>query len=169
MVWLDYAILAVIAVSTIIGLVRGFIREVLSLIVWVVAISCGLFFAKDVASLLEFIPGEQWRILLGFSSIFLAIVLLGSLLVYWIAFAAKAVGFITIDWILGILFGMIRGGGMVILFIMVANLTKLVDMPVWKDSIFIPYGQQSIDYLEQELQIHEVLEQWMAEFNHRES
>ena len=37
MVWVDYAILAIIGLSTVISLVRGFVKEAISLIVWITA------------------------------------------------------------------------------------------------------------------------------------
>lgn len=37
MVWVDYAILAIIGLSTVISLIRGFVKEAISLIVWIAA------------------------------------------------------------------------------------------------------------------------------------
>ncbi|HDO34545.1 MAG TPA: CvpA family protein, partial [Chromatiales bacterium] len=45
MTWVDYAIVAVIALSAALGLVRGFLREALSLAAWIVAFWVALTFS----------------------------------------------------------------------------------------------------------------------------
>ncbi|MCP5854482.1 CvpA family protein, partial [Klebsiella pneumoniae] len=35
--WVDWAIIAIIAVSTLISLKRGFVKEALSLLIWIIA------------------------------------------------------------------------------------------------------------------------------------
>ena len=52
MVWFDYAILAVISISTLISLVRGFVREALSLVVWAGAFFVASQFYLDFATFL---------------------------------------------------------------------------------------------------------------------
>ncbi|SPY96198.1 colicin V production protein [Proteus mirabilis] len=47
MVWIDYAIIAIIGFSALVSLIRGFVREALSLITW----GCGFFCCKSVLSL----------------------------------------------------------------------------------------------------------------------
>ena len=52
MIWVDYAILTIIGISALISILRGFIREALSLLGWIVAIWVSMSFAEDVAALL---------------------------------------------------------------------------------------------------------------------
>ncbi len=48
----DYVIVGVIAISALIGLVRGFVREVLSLAIWALAVMLALAFADELAAML---------------------------------------------------------------------------------------------------------------------
>ena len=47
MIWADYAILIIIGISALISIVRGFIREALSLLGWIVAIWVSVTFVRD--------------------------------------------------------------------------------------------------------------------------
>jgi membrane protein required for colicin V production len=42
--WLDYAILGILVFSTLVSLVRGFVREAISLVVWIAAIWLGFLY-----------------------------------------------------------------------------------------------------------------------------
>ena len=52
MIWMDYAILIIIGISALISVLRGFVREALSLLGWIIAIWVSLSFADNVAVLL---------------------------------------------------------------------------------------------------------------------
>ena len=49
--YFDFIILAVLFVFVAIGAWRGFVREILSLVTWVIAIAVGWLFAGDIAGL----------------------------------------------------------------------------------------------------------------------
>ena len=53
MIWVDYAIIGLILISSVIGLLRGFIREAFSLVIWVIAIWVGLTFSREFSSFLD--------------------------------------------------------------------------------------------------------------------
>ena len=79
MVWVDIAILALIGVSTVIGLVRGLVREVLSLIAWVAAFWVAIGFAGTLEPHLGFISdSDVVRAIAAFTILFVVVpVLLG--------------------------------------------------------------------------------------------
>ena len=52
-VWVDYAIAVVMVFSSLIGLVRGFIKEAFALTSWGVAIMIGFKYNSDVSILLQ--------------------------------------------------------------------------------------------------------------------
>ena len=50
MVWIDYAILAIISLSTVISLVRGFAKEAVSLIIWIMAFFVASYYYPYLAT-----------------------------------------------------------------------------------------------------------------------
>ncbi|MDX1380227.1 MAG: CvpA family protein, partial [Xanthomonadales bacterium] len=81
--WPDYAILAVIAISTLVGALRGFVKEVFSLLVWAAAFAIAYYFSGDVAALMEgAVSLPSARMAMGFTGLFVAVLLVGGLLNY---------------------------------------------------------------------------------------
>ena len=81
MSWPDYAIIAVIAVSVLVGALRGFIKEVFSLAVWAAAFLVAYHFAGDVADLMaDAVTLPSARTAMGFAGLFIAVLLLGGLI-----------------------------------------------------------------------------------------
>ncbi|MEM1244070.1 MAG: CvpA family protein, partial [Pseudomonadota bacterium] len=76
--WVDYTIIAVIAISTLISIVRGFVREFLSLLLWIVAFWLSFKFAADVAIRFKaYIAQAEVRYLLAFVLIFIITLIVG--------------------------------------------------------------------------------------------
>ena len=59
-IWVDYCIIGLIALSALIGLSRGLIREVFSLVIWGTALWLGLHYNHVFSVYLEHaIPGQN--------------------------------------------------------------------------------------------------------------
>ena len=72
--WVDWALLAVLALSVVIGLWRGLVFEVLSLLGWVAAYIAAQMFAPAVAPLLPIgHPGEALNHAAAFAATFVAV------------------------------------------------------------------------------------------------
>src|SRR5687767_8413142 len=72
MTLVDYAVLTIIGLSGLLGVVRGFVREVLALAGWAVAFVVASLFSADFAGLLvKQIAEESWRVLAAFVSVFM--------------------------------------------------------------------------------------------------
>lgn len=56
MVWIDYAIMAVIGLSSLISLIRGFVKEALSLVTWFAAFFVASRFFGDLSVFLPLFP-----------------------------------------------------------------------------------------------------------------
>lgn len=82
MIWVDYAILGIIALSTIIGLIRGFVKEAMSLAVWAGAFIISSLFYQYLASFLTSISEPLLRNAAAIAILFFATLLLGGLLNY---------------------------------------------------------------------------------------
>ncbi|HZQ75264.1 MAG TPA: CvpA family protein [Burkholderiales bacterium] len=132
---LDYAVLGVVAVSVLWGAWRGLVRELISLAGWVIAFLAANLFAGPLA---ERLPGAlrtpELRLLAAYVAIFIASLVVTTLLGLLLSKLAKAAGLGGLDRALGALFGLARGALIVVAFALVAGLTSLPKKPLWKDS-----------------------------------
>jgi membrane protein required for colicin V production len=135
MTWPDYAILAVILLSTLVGLLRGFIKEVFSLAVWAAAFLVAYTFAGDVADWMEnAIALPSARTAMGFAGLFIAVLLVGGLINYLLGKLVETTGLSGTDRLLGGIFGSARGLVLVVAVLLVAGFTPIPEDPWWQES-----------------------------------
>ncbi len=139
MIWVDYAIIGLILISSVIGLLRGFIREAFSLVIWVIAIWVGLTFSREFSSFLDgIISYPSARIATAFAVLFLVTLILGALISYLLGELVKKTGLTGSDRFAGMIFGIARGLVVVSIVVMLAGLTPLPEDSWWKESLLIP-------------------------------
>lgn len=133
--WPDYAILAVIVVSIVVGALRGFIKEVFSLLVWAAAFLVAYHFAGNVAELMEdAVTLPSARTAMGFSGLFIAVLLVGGLINYLLGRLVETTGLSGTDRLLGGLFGAARGLVLIVAALLVCGFTPIPGDPWWKES-----------------------------------
>jgi len=139
MIWVDYAIVGLVLISSIIGLLRGFVREAFSLVIWIVAIWVGLTFSREFSFFLEgVITYPSARIASAFAILFLVTLILGALISFLLGELVKKTGLTGSDRFAGMIFGIARGLVVVAIVIMLAGVTPLPEDSWWKESILIP-------------------------------
>ncbi|SFN97765.1 CvpA family protein [Nitrosospira briensis] len=132
----DYSVLAILVLSILLSMVRGVVREILSLAGWVVAFMVANSFAAGFAPLLPSgISGESLRLLLAFAALFLSSLLAMGLITMLISALVKTVGLGFADRFMGSLFGFARGLLVVLLMVLAAGLTALPQEPFWKKAV----------------------------------
>lgn len=142
MIWIDYAIITLVLISSVIGLLHGFVREAFSLVIWVVALGVGLSFSKDFSSLLTgMISYPSIRSAIAFLILFIATLIVGALLNYLLSGLVKTTGLTGSDRFIGMFFGIARGVIIVSIVVMLAGLTPLPEDSWWKESVLIPLFQ----------------------------
>ncbi len=138
MIWIDYAIIGLIAISATIGLFRGFVKEALSLTTWGLAFWIGLSFSREFSVYLKpVIDLPSARMAASFVILFLLTLILGSMLVFLLGQLVDKTGLTGSDRFAGLLFGIGRGIVVVAVLVLLAGLTPLPDDPWWKDSRLI--------------------------------
>ena len=150
--WPDYAILATIAISLLVGLLRGFIKEVFSLVVWAAAFVVAYRFAGDVSVLMEdHVSLPSARTAIGFIGLFMFVLVIGGLANYLLGRLVESTGLSGTDRLLGGFFGIARGLALVVAAILVTGFTPLPADGWWKESrliqSFMPLGVWSVDFL----------------------
>lgn len=137
---IDWVIIAVLAVSALISLKRGFVKEALSLTSWVLAFIVARMFSAHLATLLAgSIETESLRWIIAFAVLFVGTVVVGALLSHAIAQLIHASGLTGTDRVFGMFFGLVRGLVILIALVYGLQLTAAPNDPWWQESQFIPY------------------------------
>ena len=147
MVWIDYAILAVMGISTLISLVRGFVKEAVSLVIWISAFFIASTFYVNLATYLTNISDQFLRNAAAIAILFVTTLILGALVNYLIGQLVSKTGLSGTDRVLGLAFGALRGALIVsaILFFMDA-FTPMAQSQWWQTSVLIPEFQLVIEW-----------------------
>lgn len=133
----DYAVLAIVGLSILLSMMRGFLREVLSLAGWVAAFLVAKLYTLELAPLLpEAIPTQSLRLLAAFVILFLATLLMGSLLAIALSEVFKKIGLGWLDRWLGAIFGLARGVMIVGVLVLLAGLTNIPQDARWRNAMF---------------------------------
>jgi len=108
--WLDWVIIVVLAVSTLLSVWRGFAREAISLAAWVAAFVVANLFVDQMATLLAtWISNITGRYVAAYAILFVGTLMLGSLLGMLARQLVKVTGLSVLDRLLGTVFGFARG------------------------------------------------------------
>lgn len=134
----DIILLVIILLSALIGLARGLIREVLSLLTWATAIGLALLGTPLLAAILEPHLPESWmRTGVAFASIFLGTLIAGGLVQWALGALVKSTGLSGSDRVLGFVFGGARGV-LVCLVALIALRAFVQQTGWWQSSRIIP-------------------------------
>ena len=141
--WVDIVVLAIIGISVLIGLFRGLVKESISLATWLLALWAGLTYGPKLAGLLPFSVGSQTvQSLIGIAILFVVVVIVGGIVNYLVGQLVDRTGLSGTDRMLGLIFGVLRGGLIVAVLVLLAMLTNLPNEPWWKDSMTLPFFQE---------------------------
>ncbi|MFM2478746.1 CvpA family protein [Celerinatantimonas sp. MCCC 1A17872] len=136
--WIDYVIIGIIALSALISLVRGFVKEAVSLASWIAAFFVASHFYSDVASYFTLIENPYYRSGAAILCLFIATLLIGALCNYVLSQLVSTTGLSGTDRVLGICFGGVRGVFVVAALLFVLSFTALTKTPWWQHSQLIP-------------------------------
>jgi membrane protein required for colicin V production len=140
----DYIIAASVALSVLFGAVRGFLRESVALLGWLV----GLWVAWRYASVVEpylggSLAGTELQEWLARAIVLMAVViaswLLGELLSWLVQRSGLTLG---VDRFLGGLFGLVRGAVIIGFAVMLGQAALLGGEPWWRESRLLPLGEE---------------------------
>ncbi len=140
----DYLVLFILACSMLIGIMRGLVKEVLSLLGWILALVVANAYGSTLAELLpEAIPGQVTRLIVAFVALFIGVRLLTMLLVMAFDSVIKATGLTMADRGLGGLFGLARGMVIVLVAVVVCGMTAIPQQDFWKKAQLSPFAESA--------------------------
>lgn len=146
---LDYAILAILSLSVVIGLWRGLLKEVLSLATWLLALFVSMRFSPDIMGYLAgAIPDERVQYVVALIVLFVLSALVGVIVTQVISKSAKVVGLGFFDRLLGAVFGVLRGAVVVVILLLLIKASPFADKD-WSNNAVLPqYFSPAVQYFE---------------------
>ena len=136
----DWVIIGVLAISCLVSLKRGFVREALSLVVWVAAFVLARMFSGNLATLLaDHIETNSVRWIAAFVILFLGTVAVGTMVSYLLSELIRLTGLGGTDRVLGMVFGLIRGLVVLVAAVYGLQYTVVPKDSWWQESLIIPH------------------------------
>jgi len=139
---IDYGIIGIISISVLVGLLRGFVRDSMSLMTWIVAAILAVSYCEEVAVWFTSISIVGVRLLLAFILILLTTLIVGGIVSHLLSKLIHSTKFSITDRIVGILFGLARGVAItafgILMAVLIVKPSNLSKNERWKASILIP-------------------------------
>ena len=138
--WADWVLIAIIAISCLISIKRGFFKEAISLAIWAAAFFVAVTFHEQLAELMkEAISTTSIRYLVAFGVLFGLTLIVGSMVNYLFSELVRMTGLTGTDRALGVVFGLARG----VIIVMAVLIFVPMIVPVeqdgwWQNSVLIP-------------------------------
>ena len=137
---LDYCILILIGISTLISLWRGFIREVLSFIIWVLAFVIAIVFSHPASQYLSWMSDKpSVTVTVSFIVLFLLTLIVGALISFLIAKLIDITGLSGTNRFLGAIFGFLRGILVITIIVFCLQWSNIQNQSIWKQSTLISF------------------------------
>jgi membrane protein required for colicin V production len=148
MIWVDYFIIGTIVVSALVSLLRGFVREALSLAIWVLAFWVAWTFFRDLApSFAHWVSTPSVQFGIAFGLLLIATLLVGGIVNYLVGRMIDETGLSGTDRMLGMVFGIARGALVVAILVLLARATPLPQDPWWRESALLGHFDRMAEWL----------------------
>ncbi len=134
----DYGVLGVMAVSTVLGLWRGMIGEIIALLAWVAAFFAARAWGGLLAPALTFSSDPVIRLVVAWVLVVVAVLLSMALLRLLARGLLKALGMTFTDRLFGVFFGALRGALILLLLVAAGGMTSLPKEKWWSEAYFAP-------------------------------
>jgi len=143
MIFIDWTVVVVLVVSSLISIRRGFTKEAMSLASWVAALVIAKIFSDNLASLLvNWLADEAYRYTAAFVILFIVSLIVGSLINHLLGEFIRMTGLTGTDRVLGVVFGLLRGIIIVVAILALGQLFALDQF--WQDSVLVPFFEPVI-------------------------
>lgn len=142
MAWIDVGIIVIVLISVLISLMRGFVKEALSLTGWVLAFWVSLTFAGGFSRFFKTsIEDPTFRLLTAFLVLFVVTLILSTIANFFASQLVQRTGLSGTDRFIGVIFGLLRGLVLVAALVLMASLTTIPQASWWQDSLLLDQFQ----------------------------
>lgn len=145
--WIDYAVIIIIVLSLLIGVVRGFVSEVISIITWVAAFLLAFKYAPPIATHLTFTDSPMTAYVIAFAVIFVLVLVFGITTNVLIRQLWHRTGVPAMDRILGLLLGIVRGVLIIAFILLFIWGSPLQNEPKVKEAQLLPLFTPIVTWL----------------------
>lgn len=142
---IDLAFITVLAISVLVGLIRGLVREILSLVGLIASIYCAISFSEKLSKqyVLDFLENERISYIFTFVAIVVGVLFITTLVNLFFSQLLKASGLSLLNRLLGAVFSVLRGAVICSIVVMVIGFAPDVkSQSWWKTSKMIPSFQK---------------------------
>ncbi len=162
--WLDYVFTGIFFLFVLLSLWRGLVREIISILAWVVGLFVGITFAPRLAALFadsssvqsagasvsEQMAGSSSSFSIGLCFVVLLVgtLIIGAIINYFMSVVVQASGLGIFNRLLGGIFGFVKAFIIELAIIFFVQMTAYADTPVWKQSEVVKAYQPVIATLE---------------------
>ena len=152
MPWLDILLLGALLVSGLLGLWRGLIVEVMSLVSWAAAFVLAVMFGARLEPLLGgLIESPGLRTALAHVGVFVLTLAAGGGLTWLLSRLVEKTGLSGTDRMLGLGFGLLRGAAFGVACLLALGFTPLPQSPGWSQSSMVGVLLPGAEWLRQRL------------------
>ncbi|ALP54035.1 hypothetical protein Tel_13345 [Candidatus Tenderia electrophaga] len=146
---IDYLIAGIMLASALIGIWRGFVREALSLLVWVAAFWLAFAWAATLEPYLVGLINDQGlRLALSFVVLFVLVHIVGFILSQLLTRVIKSIGLRGVDRVAGAGFGLARGFVVIAVLVLLAEMTPMVEESLWQQSYAVAVVKDALAWLQ---------------------
>ena len=138
----DYILLVLLIGSMLISLTRGLVKEVISLVSWIVAFYVAINYGEVLEPWLPHaISGDVLRVIVAFVVLFIGTRIVMMFLAKLASLMLRASGLTFMDRFLGALFGLAKGALIALALVLVCGMTRIPRQPFWRNAMFSPMAE----------------------------
>ena len=144
----DFVVMAILAVSCVLGLIRGLLKELLSLIAYGLAFVAAIWWGPSVYGWIEpYIETPMLRMGIAYAAVFILVLLGVGLLNMTLAALIRTTGLSPADHGLGAVFGLARGLLFVLVLVALGGYTPLPQEPWWQNAMFSHSATEAVRHI----------------------
>lgn len=150
----DLVLLAIFIISTVVGVMRGFVKEALSIISWILAFWLGYTYCVQAGEwLAQFASlGEgQIRKSIGFGAVFVGTLFVFAIISYAITKLIVRGPIKGVDRVLGVATGFVRAIAISAVLLVLMQALGVNASAFWKDSKLVPHLMPAVEFTQQVL------------------
>ena len=146
--WIDIIMLIFVAISILIGIYRGFVKEVLSVTAWVLAAFVAFRFGQQASVYIKpYISQEPLALAVAYVAVFLVALIAFSIVGHIVSQIFASSGMSGFDRSLGSVFGVLRAAIVVAILILVGRFMAMDQQQWWLDSEFLPHFEPLVEWI----------------------